>query len=176
MWFFFVFCLALLVGFRAMGILDTSIGTFMSVLPMLMPVMYLMEAYCIDRWGATPGKALVGIQIRDADGNSLGFASAFRRSLGVFVLGMGCYVDLLSPIAMMFGYYLLMKNRRSFWDISTGSYVHHAPFQAKHVLLPLAIMSYLFTRRNAGSLPMPLSALLLLTVVATHGTVVPEYR
>lgn len=139
-WFFFVLCLMVMVGMRAMGWVNTNIADFMVVVPMLMPVMHLIEAYCIDRWGTTPGKALVGIHITDAEGNALDFGASLRRSLGVFVLAMGCYIGPLSLFTLPFAYYLLKKNRRSFWDMSTGSFVHHAPFQAKHVFIPLAIM------------------------------------
>ncbi|NCF84496.1 MAG: DUF4339 domain-containing protein [Verrucomicrobiaceae bacterium] len=139
-WFFFVFCLVLMLGMRAIGWIDTSMEGFMTVFPMLMPVMHLIEAYCLDRWGATPGKALVGIRVVDAEGNTLDFGAALRRYLGVFVMGMGCYVGPLTLITMPAAYYLLVKNRQSFWDVSTGSFVQHETFRARHIAWPFAIV------------------------------------
>ncbi len=139
-WFFFLFCFTLMLTMRALGWIDTSMEGFMNALLMLMPVMHLMEAYCLDRWGTTPGKALVGIRIVDAEGKTLNFGAALRRSLGVFVIGLGCYVPIFQIIAVPYAYYSLVKNRRSFWDVSTGSYVQHEPFRPRHALLPLAIM------------------------------------
>ncbi len=140
-WSFFVtFCVAILSGMRALGWTDLSYTELMQLLPIIIPAWHIMEAYFISQWGTTPGKGLVGITITDAERNRLSFGPSMRRSLGVFVLGMGCYVSFLFMIALPFGYYLLQKHKRSFWDVSAGTYVHHAPLQAKHFLWPLIIL------------------------------------
>ena len=135
---FSLFLLAL-VGLRQIGWASAGSTGFIQYVPIFLTLWHLLEAYLVSRYGTTPGKALTGIRITDAEGNNLSFRPALRRSLGVYVLGVGCYIGLIFAVAGGFGYYLLMKNRRSFWDVSAESYVEHEPFHIRHILLPVAI-------------------------------------
>lgn len=145
---FFFFLTACLVAFsalRQLGWVKAPTGEFLNYFPLFLPIWHLMEAYMISRWGSTPGKALVGIHVTDSESNRLGFRASLRRSLGVYVLGVGCYLAGFSLIASIFGYYTLSKNKRCFWDLSAESFVQHTPLQARHVILPLAIIFLLLT-------------------------------
>lgn len=143
--FFLTACLLIFTLLRNLGWVTTTIAGFVDIFPMFLLFWHFLEAYLISRWGTTPGKYLTGIHILNAEGNRLDLGASLRRSLGVYVLGVGLYIGGLSLIAYMFGYYFLLKNRRTFWDSTAESYVNHAPFQARHVLLPLAIIFLLLT-------------------------------
>lgn len=147
--FFLTACLVIYSGLRSAGWIEADMARFIDFFPIFVPIFvpiwHLLEAYFINQWGSTPGKALVGIHITDSEGNRLTTGASIRRSLGVYVLGLGCYLFPISIVASLFGYYFLKKNRRSFWDVSAESYVHHAPLQARHVLWPVALIFLLFT-------------------------------
>ncbi len=141
LFFFQTLCLLVFVGLREAGWLkNTPMKRFGEIFPVFLPLWHLIEAYLISQWGTTAGKALLGIHITDAEGKLLSYRASLRRSLGVYVLGMGCYLPVIMLVAMMFGFHGLWKKRRNFWDVTAESYVQHAPFQARHILMPLAII------------------------------------
>lgn len=51
--------------------------------------MLLLEPFLLSRWGTTPGKAVFGITVLDADGQKLSLRQARERTMGVFARGMG---------------------------------------------------------------------------------------
>jgi uncharacterized RDD family membrane protein YckC len=143
--FFLALCLAIFEGIRVAGWIDAPITRFMELFPVFLPLMHLLEAYFLSHWGTTAGKALVGIHITDSESRPLGFRAALRRSLGVYVLGVGCYLPFFSLLAMAFGFHSLRTKKRNFWDVAAESYVQHNPLQARHVLIPLALVFLVFT-------------------------------
>ncbi len=55
-------------------------------------VMLLAEPFLLHFWATTPGKAVFGITVRDAQGEKLSLHWARRRTFEVFAYGMGCGV------------------------------------------------------------------------------------
>ena len=143
--FFLTACLLIYLGLRSAGWVRASYGHFVQVFPIFLPFWHLLEGYLIAQWGTTPGKALLGIHIANAEGNRLRFGASLKRSIGVYVLGIGCHIAFISLAAMGFGYYLLLKNKRSYWDVIAESHVRHDPFHPRQVVLPLAIVFLILT-------------------------------
>lgn len=77
----------------------------------------LIEAIMLSNYGATPGKRLMGITVKSLmDGHSPAFRYALSRSFGVFILGMGCFIPLLSIIMMIIAANMVRKGSLTLWD------------------------------------------------------------
>ena len=48
-----------------------------------------IQAYCISKWSATPGKWLFGLAVESTDGGKLGFSYALDREWSVLLYGLG---------------------------------------------------------------------------------------
>ena len=70
------------------------------------------------RWGATPGKRLMGLAVVTSDGGRLGYLGALRRSLA----------SLLSLLTFGLGYLLILTpQRRALHDLIAGTQVVWVP-------------------------------------------------
>lgn len=76
-------------------------GSYEALLYLCLP-MVLMETAFLGTLGTTPGKAMLGVSVRDYRGRRLSFPMAFRRSLFVMVLGLGCFAPSLMLLALFF--------------------------------------------------------------------------
>ena len=72
-------------------------GSYEALLYLCLP-MILMETAFLGTLGTTPGKAMLGVSVRDYRGRRLSFPMAFRRSLFVMVLGLGCFAPSLMRV------------------------------------------------------------------------------
>jgi len=86
--------------------------------PLFWIPMVLLETFCLCRWNATPGKALLGITVRPfGPRNNLLFGQALIRSVYVFIGGVGLYLPYLSIATMLLSYFVLKHKRICFWDL-----------------------------------------------------------
>lgn len=77
----------------------------------------LIEAYLLSNYGTTPGKRLMGLTVKSLmDGHNPAFRFALSRSFGVFILGMGCFIPLLSIIMMLIAAHMVRKGSLTLWD------------------------------------------------------------
>jgi uncharacterized RDD family membrane protein YckC len=81
----------------------------------------LLEAIVISAAGGTPGKALMGISVRDIEGNKLRFGASFRRSFGAYAYGLGLGVPLVSFVTMIMSYNALNDAGSTRWDRNAGA-------------------------------------------------------
>jgi hypothetical protein len=68
-----------------------------------LPVALLVDALLYRLFGATPGKALLGIVVRSADGTPLGAQQYLRRNVSVWWRGLGCGVPLVDFVLLVLG-------------------------------------------------------------------------
>jgi uncharacterized RDD family membrane protein YckC len=59
------------------------------------------SVYLVQRFGATPGKLVMGIRIRKLDGEPVGYLEAFIRYLPDFVFSLAMSVALIVPLLHM---------------------------------------------------------------------------
>ena len=79
--------------------------------------MILLEAYFLSTKGTTPGKKLMGIRIAAVGPyGPLTFGRALRRSLSVFILGMGMLILPIMVVTMAFSYFRARKDGICWWD------------------------------------------------------------
>lgn len=95
-------------------------GSYEALLYICLP-MTLIEAVFLSTLGTTPGKSMLSVTVRDYLGNRLPFSTAFRRSLFVMVLGLGCFAPTLSVLALFFSWWWVRRFGFTPWDRRLGT-------------------------------------------------------
>jgi len=96
------------------GVGAEAMGT--SVPLLVMPLLLIpFEALLLSTWGYTPGKWLLRVAVRDADGRRLSFREALHRIGAVIVFGVGgaSEAGLITPIV---SYRHLKRDGATYWD------------------------------------------------------------
>lgn len=79
------------------------------------------EAVCLSLWGATPGKMLLSIKVRQVGGEKLTFPQAFWRTLMAWFLGTGFFFSWALSLAFLWASYRVFKERNTtLWDSLYG--------------------------------------------------------
>lgn len=119
-----VFCtlLGALAGFFAPQVLEMN-ETLLGVV--MIGAYRLVEAGMFSAFGTTPGKALMKVRVRRADGARLSFSDALRRSLTVWVKGEGLGIPLISLITHLTAYSRLSQDGITSWDREGRFVVSH---------------------------------------------------
>jgi len=121
-------CFALVLGMVseivAPGVLLSANDVVLNVVAMagLFPV----EAILLSTFGTTPGKALLGITVTQADGSRLASGTAFNRSFQVWMGGVGFGIPFVTIITQIVGYNRLTKEGATSWDQALDLRVSHA--------------------------------------------------
>ena len=95
-------------------------GSYEALLYLCLP-MVLVETAFLGTLGTTPGKAMLGVSVRDYRGGRLSFPTAFRRSLFVMVLGLGCFAPSLLLLALFFSWWWVRRFGFTPWDRKLGT-------------------------------------------------------
>lgn len=95
-------------------------GSYEALLYLCLPLV-LIEAAFVATLGTTPGKAMLGVSVRDYLGRRLSFSTAFRRSLFVMVLGLGCFAPSLMVLALFFSWWWVRRFGFTPWDRKLGT-------------------------------------------------------
>ena len=64
---------------------------------------------------------MLGVSVRDYRGRRLSFPTAFRRSLFVMVLGLGCFAPSLMLLALFFSWWWVRRFGFTPWDRKLGT-------------------------------------------------------
>lgn len=110
--------------------------------PLLLVVVVLfllIEAFCISRFGTTPGKALYGISLRTAEGRRLPFRLAFWRAFAVLVRGQGLWIPFVNLVTIVVAYVTLKRDGQTTWDRDGEIVVRHRPFSVLRIVLLIVI-------------------------------------
>ena len=91
--------------------------SYLGVVPML-----LLEPLFLHFWGTTPGKWILGIRLRQANGEKLTMAQSLRRTWGVFSRGMGFNIPFHSYWQTFRCYQQSLEGERMPW-----TWPHDAP-------------------------------------------------
>ena len=110
----------------------------------------IIEAILLSNYGTTPGKRLMGISVRSLlDGNPPPMRYALSRALGVFIMGMGCFMPPISVIMMCIAVHMVHKGSLTLWDNRARSITlshpekRPAPFLCCFIIfLSIQIVSY----------------------------------
>lgn len=100
----------------------------------------LTEALFLSFTGTTPGKWCLSIRIVKENGERLCFADALRRSLVVFVLGMGINYIYSQIICHVHAYFTLKNQGKTYWDQKQNLKVTHHPVSAMGIIGSILIL------------------------------------
>ncbi len=101
--------------------ITTSSTLLISVLTLL--AWTLPEALLLFGIGTTPGKWVMGLRVEKAGGQNLDFPAAWKRSLLVWLRGLGMGIPVVSLFTMFKAYSVLDRDGRTTWDTDSGARV-----------------------------------------------------
>jgi RDD family/GYF domain 2 len=102
---------------------------------MLLFLYVFAEAAMLASLGTTPGKAMLSVRLRDANGDKLSYGSALKRSFDVWARGLGLGLGIISIITQINAYNHLTNEGITSWD-RTGDYtVQHRSISIWRILL-----------------------------------------
>lgn len=84
-----------------------------------------VEAFLLWSWGTTPGKWLLGTEIKKGALRRLPWPIAFRRSFSVWFRGMGLGIPIINVICLISAYYRLRVFQTTSWDRDEQITVSH---------------------------------------------------
>jgi hypothetical protein len=79
---------------------------------------FAIEAVLIHLWGTTPGKALLGIRVLQADGRSPAAGASLWRSLRVWMMGLGLGMPLVVILCQGLSWWISRRLGRPLWDVA----------------------------------------------------------
>jgi hypothetical protein len=107
-----------------------------------------LEAWMLSRFGTTPGRALLRVQVRRLDGSLPSFQQALRRSFQVFIKGVALMLvpPFIQFFSMMWSRLLLEQRGVSSWDEDNETRVEHGePETWRYLVLTGVILGVLMT-------------------------------
>jgi membrane-associated protease RseP (regulator of RpoE activity) len=123
--------------------------------PMLLFLWIPIEAVLMATWGYTPGKALLGISVRDAHGSKLRPGQAFRRAALVYWYGFAAN-KLLVVVTGSLALFRLGDHGATYWDALDDLRVEHRPigrWRAVFAIGVVALAVITLVVRGLGLLP-----------------------
>jgi len=84
-----------------------------------------LEPLLLCTWGTTPGKWLLGLELRDAQGGKLSFSQGFRRTWDVLCAGYGFEIPVYSLVQMYRCYKGCRENQPLDYD-SDGGFLYYS--------------------------------------------------
>jgi hypothetical protein len=95
----------------------------------------LVEALLIARFTGTPGKALFGVTVTDAQARKLAVKASVLRSYGALLLGSALSLPLLSFAANLWAWRGYSKTGLTAWDRTAGALVRARPTGKSWIVL-----------------------------------------
>ena len=115
----------LVIGF-IIGYFNLQIGMINSFSGMLAIFIWVfIETFLQATWGATPGKWMLKISVRDENHQKLSFSSSLNRSFSVWWLGVGAGLPIVSIITMIVAAVKLNNSGMTTWDRRGENKIFH---------------------------------------------------
>ena len=134
-----------------LGVNDMFSGVIAILFDMLILFLWVfVEAVFLSTFGATPGKWLLRVTVRDSEGKKLTFLRALRRSFLVWLKGLGIGIPILTAITPIFAYNRLIKRGITSWDRDCHTTVSHQRIGIIRTMIAIGLPAAIFT---AGVLP-----------------------
>ncbi len=105
-----------------------------------------LEALLLSTWGTTPGKWLLHIQMRFGRTGKPDFKLAFRRSILVWIRGLGLAIPFINLFCFLVAYNRLKLTQTTSWDRDLNIHVSYAPIHRWRIGLAasVAVLGLLF--------------------------------
>lgn len=108
------------------------------LLPMYIP-WFILESWLLHKYGTTPGKWLMSLQVRNEDESLLALPAASKRSLRVLVSGIGFGWSYLAAICQLMSWFTTRRIGKPIWDYLGKHKVEAKPMVPLKILLFVAI-------------------------------------
>lgn len=93
------------------NLLDSYIGLF---------TMLILEPIMLSTWGYTPGKFIMGLTVRDGEGQKLTISAAWERTVGMFKWGLGYGIPIYNLVRLWKSRAACLRDEALDWE--TGHY------------------------------------------------------
>ena len=93
------------------GVFDSLLTSYISL-----TLMIFIEPLLLATWGTTPGKAILGLKLRNEDGTKLSYSEGVARTFGVFAEGYGYGVPIYNIVRSFKCYKASEKGEAMAWD------------------------------------------------------------
>lgn len=94
---------------------------------------FALETLLIHRWGTTPGKWLLSLDVTNRDGSRLDLAAATRRSVRILFTGVGFGWGLLAVFCQALSLFTAKRLGSPLWDHSGGHTVNPGQLRPRRV-------------------------------------------
>lgn len=79
-------------------------------------LMLFLEPLWLMLWGTTPGKWILGLQVRGRGDEKLTYSQGFARTRKLFLLGLGLGIPIVEIIALVLSYRRCVRQEDAPWD------------------------------------------------------------
>ena len=146
-WMFFGILIGIIIGYWAPNSMPhETVLSFM--------ILYLWvfgDAFCISKFGTTPGKKLFRISLTHKSGNPINFSDALTRSGLVLWRGFAIGLPIVYIITGIVAYNNLKKNGTTTWDSEGGYIVSHQKLGFERLIIITGIAVAFFYLVYLGS-------------------------
>ena len=80
-------------------------------------LMILIEPLLLSTWGSTPGKAILGLVVRNMDGSKLSYSEGLTRIYGVFASGYGYGIPFYNIVRSVKSHSACLAGETMEWDL-----------------------------------------------------------
>lgn len=118
--------------------------------------MLILEPFCLNIFGTTPGKFILGIRVTAIDGSKLSLKDGYIRCLKLMIYGLGLMLPIISIIAMISSCMKCSRQELLLWDMGIRlDYTESSPARRTCIgLAVLVLISLIDTLTNtAASIP-----------------------
>lgn len=126
----------------------------MLALLLLAPIaLAIIEIVALTFAATTPGKALLGLGVRNTQGARPNPVAVFRRSVGVLARGLAFGIPLIAPFAILIGGVSLINRGTTSWDERAGTRVVAEPLPAGRIqaaAIALVVLWFALTSSEAA--------------------------
>lgn len=116
-----------------------------TMIGILIVLVLVLEPLCLSRFGNTPGKWLLGISLRNSNGDALSSGEAVGRSLSVL---WRLSLPLASAIFMFLAYRDLKKRGKTKWDRKGRFLVTYSPIGIGRRLAIVSLVALVFVKQE----------------------------
>ena len=107
----------------------------------LVPLFWVpFEAIFISLFGTTPGKALLGIHVRDSACKKLSLKTSFKRSFLTWIKGLGCNLPILNMFLATKRFKQMKAQGVAPWDSQAATQFYHKKKRKLRTLLSSALV------------------------------------